>query len=43
MLSEVGKGRGLFAVARIPKGTYLFDYTGEVLNKAEYDRRYLEA
>ena len=35
-----GKGLGLFAVEHIPKGTYLFDYTGEKLSKTEYDVRY---
>mmetsp|Transcript_68750 Transcript_68750/g.182887 ORF Transcript_68750/g.182887 Transcript_68750/m.182887 type:complete len:154 (-) Transcript_68750:168-629(-) len=35
-----GKGLGLFAVAPIPANTYLFDYEGELLSKAEYDARY---
>ena len=34
------KGDGLFAVDTIPANTYLFDYDGELLSKAEYDRRY---
>ena len=35
-----GKGLGLFAIDHIPKGTFLFDYTGEKLSKAAYDVRY---
>ena len=35
-----GKGLGLFAIEHIPKGTYLFDYTGEKLSKTEYDVRF---
>jgi len=35
-----GKGLGLFAIEHIPKGTFLFDYTGEKLSKTEYDVRY---
>jgi len=35
-----GKGLGLFAMQRVPKGTYLFDYTGDLLTQTEYDVRY---
>lgn len=31
---------GLFALDFVPKGTFLFDYTGEKLTKVEYDVRY---
>jgi hypothetical protein len=34
------KGNGLFATEYVPKGTYLFDYTGKLLSKLEYDVRY---
>ena len=34
------KGRGLFSTQHVKKGTYLFDYSGDVLTKAEYGRRY---
>jgi len=40
-VDEAGpKGRGLFAAQFIPRGAYLFDYTGDLLTKAEYDSRY---
>jgi len=34
------KGQGLFAAEPIPKATYLFDYTGELLTHSEYLARY---
>lgn len=34
------KGNGLFALDFIPKNTYIMDYEGEHLTKAEYDHRY---
>jgi len=40
-VAEAGaKGLGLFAMQRVPKGSYLFDYTGELLSQTEYDVRY---
>ena len=38
--SAPGMGRGLFATAEIPSGTYLFDYVGECLNESEMFARY---
>jgi len=40
VLDAGAKGAGLFATEHIPKGTYLFDYEGELLTKSEYDARY---
>lgn len=37
-----GAGLGLFAVRRIPKGTFLFNYDGDRLSTAEYTERYAE-
>lgn len=34
------RGNGAFAAALIPKGTYLGDYTGELLDRAAFFRRY---
>lgn len=34
------KGKGLFALQPIEKGTYIFDYEGELLTEAEYQERY---
>ncbi len=33
-------GKGVFATARIPKGTRLIEYTGERLTETQVDRRY---
>jgi SET domain-containing protein len=33
-------GRGVFAVARIPEGTRIIEYTGELISEAEGERRY---
>ena len=33
-------GRGVFAVARIPAGTRIIEYTGELISEAEGERRY---
>ena len=33
------KGMGLFALQDIPKGTYIFDYEGEILSEAEHKSR----
>lgn len=33
------KGRGLFAARDIANGSYLFDYTGNIMRDAEYDGR----
>lgn len=33
-------GRGVFATERIPKGTRVIEYTGEVISVREADRRY---
>jgi len=38
-----GKGVGLFATRPLKKGTYLFDYLGEVLTEVELHRRYGES
>jgi SET domain-containing protein len=35
-------GRGVFALARIPKGTRLLEYTGERISHEEADERYGE-
>lgn len=40
VLESGAKGMGLFATQFVPKGSYLFDYTGELLSQAQYDRRY---
>jgi hypothetical protein len=34
------KGNGLFCRAPIARGSFLFDYEGERIDKVEYDRRY---
>jgi hypothetical protein len=34
------KGQGLFATCHVRKGTFLFDYTGELLSELEYNARY---
>ena len=40
-IDEAGaKGLGLFASEHIPKGTFLFDYSGELLSEKEYRRRF---
>ncbi len=33
-------GRGVFALTRIPKGTRIIEYKGELISDAEADRRY---
>jgi SET domain-containing protein len=33
------QGRGVFATARIPKNTRIVEYTGEIIEEAEADRR----
>ncbi len=33
-------GRGVFAIARIPEGTHIIEYTGELISEAEGERRY---
>jgi SET domain-containing protein len=33
-------GRGVFAVATIPEGTRIIEYTGELISEAEGERRY---
>lgn len=38
-----GKGLGVVTKVRIPKGTVVGDYTGEVMSADEKDRRYLES
>lgn len=38
--TETARGQGLFAVAPIALGTYLGDYTGEVLTQEAYLARY---
>jgi SET domain-containing protein len=35
-------GRGVFATERIPKGTRLIEYTGEIITWAVADRRYAD-
>lgn len=40
VLDAGAKGAGLFATETVPRGTYLFDYSGELLSKIEYDARY---
>ena len=40
VLDAGAKGAGLFATCHVRKGTYLFDYTGELLNELEYKVRY---
>lgn len=40
VLDAGDKGKGLFCTCHVPKGTYLFDYAGELLSQAEYDARY---
>ena len=40
VLDAGAKGAGLFATCKVPRGTYLFDYTGELLNQLEYNARY---
>ena len=40
VLDAGAKGAGLYSTQFVPKGTYLFDYTGELLSKTEYDARY---
>ena len=40
VLDAGAKGAGLFATQKVPKGTYLFDYSGELLSKTAYDVRY---
>lgn len=35
-------GLGVFATDHIPKGTRIFEYTGELISRAEEDRRELE-
>lgn len=37
---DVRLGNGAFAAALIPKGTYLGDYTGELLDRAAFFQRY---
>ncbi|GAX85076.1 hypothetical protein CEUSTIGMA_g12496.t1 [Chlamydomonas eustigma] len=37
-----GRGNGAFATIRIPKGTHLCDYDGELISNKEYWRRYPE-
>jgi SET domain-containing protein len=40
-ITEAGvKGKGAFATTDIPKGTLIGEYTGEVIDEAEADRRY---
>jgi hypothetical protein len=34
------QGRGAFALVRIPKGTRIIEYTGELISRDEGDRRY---
>ena len=34
------QGRGVYAVAHIPKGTWIIEYTGERITHEEADRRY---
>ena len=34
------KGLGLFATEEIPRGTFLFDYSGEIISEKEYRRRF---
>ena len=34
------KGAGLFATCDVPKGTYMFDYTGEHMSHSAYRARY---
>jgi SET domain-containing protein len=34
------QGRGVFAVRRIPKDTWIVQYTGEIITHEESDRRY---
>lgn len=41
--SAPGMGRGLFATAEVPSGTYLFDYVGESLSESEMFARYPDA
>jgi len=33
-------GRGVYATARIPAGTRIIEYTGELISEAEGERRY---
>ena len=33
-------GRGVFAIATIPEGTRIIEYTGELISEAEGERRY---
>ena len=40
VLDAGAKGAGLFATCDVSKGSYLFDYTGELLSQAEYNARY---
>ncbi len=37
------QGRGVFAVRRIPKDTWIVQYTGEIITHEESDRRYDDA
>lgn len=37
------QGRGVFAARRIPKGTWIVQYTGEIITHEESDRRYDDA
>jgi len=34
------QGRGVYAVRRIPKETWIIEYTGEIISHEECDRRY---
>jgi len=34
------QGRGVFAARRVPKGTWIVQYTGEIITHEESDRRY---
>jgi hypothetical protein len=40
VLPTLLKGDGLFSRAPIPRGSFLFDYEGERIDQAEYQRRY---
>lgn len=34
------KGKGLFTSSFVPRGTYLFDYTGDLLDEEQYHHKY---
>jgi SET domain-containing protein len=40
VLDAGAKGAGLFATRPVARGTYLFDYTGELLDQTQYQARY---